>query len=118
VITDIDCHASANEIRAAALRHIKKKGGGYIQIPHDWEPTNELEQDRQLLPLIYPTLFLYGIGGPNNSKRTAPLSLKHHVKHLLNLSDTRFQEHPSFIFTAFNILQWHEMLLHTGLKVK
>jgi hypothetical protein len=49
VITDIDCHASANEIQAAALRHIKKKGGGYIQIPHDWEPANELEQNGQLL---------------------------------------------------------------------
>jgi hypothetical protein len=44
--------------------------------------------------------------------------LKHHVKHLLNLADTRFQKHPSFIFTAFNILQRHEMLSHTGLKVK
>ncbi|KAJ7079344.1 hypothetical protein C8R44DRAFT_836654 [Mycena epipterygia] len=30
----------------------------------------------------------------------------------------KFQVYPSFIFTAFNILQCHEMLLHTGLKVK
>jgi hypothetical protein len=44
--------------------------------------------------------------------------LKRHVKHLLNLSDRRFQEHPSFAFTAFNILQRHEMLLSTSLKVK
>jgi hypothetical protein len=36
----------------------------------------------------------------------------------LSLSDPRFQEHPSFSFTAFNILQRHEMLLHTSLKVK
>jgi hypothetical protein len=27
-------------------------------------------------------------------KRTVPISLKRHVKHLLNLSDGRFQEHP------------------------
>jgi hypothetical protein len=27
VITDVDCHASSNELRAAALRHVKKAGG-------------------------------------------------------------------------------------------
>ncbi|KAJ6613656.1 hypothetical protein B0H10DRAFT_1682288, partial [Mycena sp. CBHHK59/15] len=47
VITDVDCHASSNELRAVALCH-----------------------------------------------------------------------HPSFSFTTFNILQCHEMLLHTSLKVK
>jgi hypothetical protein len=26
VIADVDCHASSNELRAAALRHVKKKG--------------------------------------------------------------------------------------------
>jgi hypothetical protein len=26
VITDVDCHASSNELRAAALRHVKQKG--------------------------------------------------------------------------------------------
>jgi hypothetical protein len=118
VIADVDCHASSNELRAAALRHVKKKGGGYIQIPHDCEPANEFKQDSLLFPMIYPTLFPYGIGGPEDSKRPQPLSLKRHVKHLLNLSDQRFQEHPSFLFTAFNILQRREMLLHTSLKVK
>ncbi|KAJ7302614.1 hypothetical protein DFH08DRAFT_722883 [Mycena albidolilacea] len=74
---------------------------GYIRIPHDWEPENKFEQDRQVLPLIYATLFPYGIGGPNNSKCTIPLSLKHHGKHLLNLSDIRFQEHPWFIHLTY-----------------
>ncbi|KAJ7892947.1 hypothetical protein B0H13DRAFT_1625354, partial [Mycena leptocephala] len=84
VITDIDCHASSNELRAAALRHVQKRGGGYIQIPHDHEPENEFRKDSLLFPLIYPTLFPYGIGGPNDVKRTVPISLKRHVKHLLN----------------------------------
>jgi hypothetical protein len=118
VIADIECHASSNELRAAALRHVKKKGGAYLDIPHDRSPENEFRMDGRLFPLIYPTLFPYGIGGPNDSKRPVPLSFKHHVRHLLNLADSRFQEHPSFIFTAFNMLQRHEMLLHTGLKVK
>ncbi|KAJ7765893.1 hypothetical protein DFH07DRAFT_692386, partial [Mycena maculata] len=81
VITNVDCHASSNELRAAALRHVKKRGGGYIQIPHDHEPENEFRKDSLLFPLIYPTLFPYGIGGPNDSKRAVPVSLKRHVKH-------------------------------------
>jgi hypothetical protein len=117
IITDVDCHASSNELRATALRHVKKSEGGYIQIPHDCEPENEFRRDSLLFPLVYPTLFPYGIGGPNDSKRDVPRSLKHHVKHLLSLSDSRFQEHPSFSFTAFNILQRHETLLHASLKV-
>ncbi|KAJ7127742.1 hypothetical protein C8R44DRAFT_529044, partial [Mycena epipterygia] len=81
MIADVDCHASSNELRAAALRHVKKRGGGYVQIPHDREPANEFNKDSLLFPLIYPTLFPYGIGGPNDSKRTVPVSLKYHVKH-------------------------------------
>jgi hypothetical protein len=118
VITDVECHASSNKLRAAALRHIQNRGGGYLQIPHDRQPENEFRKDSFLFPLMYPTLFPYGIGGPNDSRRAVRLSMKHHVKHLLNLADRRFQEHPSFSFTAFNILQRHEMLLHTGLKLK
>ncbi|KAJ7090159.1 hypothetical protein C8R44DRAFT_545206, partial [Mycena epipterygia] len=81
VIADVNCHASSNELRAAALRHVKKRGGGYIQIPHDKEPENEFRKDSLLFPMIYPTLFPYGIGGPEDSKRPVPLSLKRHVKH-------------------------------------
>ncbi|KAG2746676.1 hypothetical protein P692DRAFT_201840867 [Suillus brevipes Sb2] len=35
VVADVDVHAPANELSAAALRHVKNHGGGYIQIPHD-----------------------------------------------------------------------------------
>jgi hypothetical protein len=68
--------------------------------------------------MIYPTLFPYGIGGPDEARRSTPVSLKQDVKHLFNLGDSRFQEHPSFLFTAFNKLQRRELLLHTSLKVK
>ncbi|KAF8204727.1 hypothetical protein BJ912DRAFT_919331 [Pholiota molesta] len=40
VITDVDGNAPANELRAAALRHVKR-GGGYLKIPHDPTPVNE-----------------------------------------------------------------------------
>ncbi|KAJ6543193.1 hypothetical protein DFH09DRAFT_1249382 [Mycena vulgaris] len=52
VITDVDCHDSSNELRAAALRHVKNKGGGYIQIPHDRDPANEFKKDSLLFPMI------------------------------------------------------------------
>ena len=40
------------------------------------------------------------------------------VKHLFSLHDKCFQEHYSFLFTAFNILQRRNMLLRVGLKAK
>ena len=111
----MDGHAPSNELRAAAFRHIKK-GGGYIQIPHDATPVNEFFNPN-LFPMIYPTLFPYGLGGFEDRTRKTTLSMKRHVKHLFSLSDRRFQEHYSFLFTAFNILQRREILLHTSLKV-
>jgi len=117
VITDVDGHASSNALRAAAVHHIKQKGGGYLQIPHDPDPVNEFFNP-DLFPMIYPTLFPYGIGGFENCLRATPLSMQSQVKHLFSLADRRFQEHYSFLFTAFNILQRRALLLHTSLKVK
>lgn len=116
VITDTSGNAPANELRAAALRHVKR-GGGYIQVPHDPTPVNEFFNP-ELFPMIYPTLFPYGIGGLEDRTRKITVSMKRHVRHLFNLSDRRFQEHYSFLFTVFNILQRRSILLHTSLKVK
>ncbi|KAI0708656.1 hypothetical protein C8Q76DRAFT_627620, partial [Earliella scabrosa] len=81
VITDIDGRAPANELRAAAIRHIKQKGGKYVQVPHEPVPVNEF-CNPDLFPMIYPTLFPYGIGGLEDPRRRSSLSLKRHVKHL------------------------------------
>ena len=116
VITDVTGHSPAHELQAAAFRHVKQ-GGGYIQIPHDSTPVNEFFNPH-LFPMIYPTLFPYGIGGFENCQRRISLSMKQHVKHLGNLANKRFQEHYSFLFTAFNILQRCSVLLHTSLKVR
>lgn len=117
VVTDIDGNATSNQLRAAAMRHVKEKKGGYIEVPHDSKPVNEFFNP-ELFPMIYPTLYPYGIGGFEDSHREVPVSLKRHVKHLFNLSDRRFQEHYSFMFTVFNILQRRAILLHSSLKVK
>jgi hypothetical protein len=117
VITDVDAHAPSHELRAAALRHVKMKGGGYIQIPHDPKPVNEFFNP-ELLPRIYPTLFPYGIGGPKDPCRSRSISFARHIKHYFNLNDRRFQEHYSFLFTTFNIMQRRTILLNTSLKMK
>jgi hypothetical protein len=110
VITDIDGHVPPHELRAAALRHVKQ-GGGYIQILHDPTPVNEF-CNPSLFPMIYPTLFPYGVGGfEDKTHCRIPISMKRHVKHLCSLADRRFQEHYSFMFTAFNILQRQAVLL-------
>ena len=117
VVMDVDGNASSNHLRAAAMRYIKEKGGSYVQIPHDSKPVNEFFNP-ELFPMIYPTLYPYSIGGFEDSRRQVWVSLKRHVKHLFNLNDKRFQEHHSFMFTVFNILQRCAILLHTSLKVK
>jgi hypothetical protein len=115
VITDIDCLTNSNDMRSAAFRHVKNKGKGYIEISHDPEPVNEF-WNPELFPKIYPSLFPYGIGGFEDPQREVPLSMKRHVKYLLNLKDRRFQEHYSFMFTVFNMLQRRQILLQTKLK--
>lgn len=95
VIADVNGRASSNELRAAAIRHIKSKGGGYVEVPHDPSPVNEFNNPT-LFPMMYPTLFPYGIGGFQLKKRATGLSMKRHVKHLFSLADRRFQEHYSF----------------------
>ncbi len=117
VVTDVDGRAPAHELRAAAIRHIKQKGGSYLEIPHGPTPVNEF-CNPSLFPLIYPTLFPYGVGGFEDDQRAVKVSFRRQVKHFMKLRDRRFQIHHSFLFTAFNILQRRSVLLHSSLKVR
>ena len=117
VITDVDNVMSSSQLAAAAIRHMKKKGGGYFQIPHDPTPANEFF-NADLFPMLYPTLYPYGIGGFEDQNRRVRVSMHRHVKHLFCLDDQHFQRHHSFLFTVFNVLQRWEMLLRVGLKAK
>jgi hypothetical protein len=56
IITDVDGCAPADE----QMRHVKKKGRTIV---------NEFF-DPEMFPMIYPTLFLYGIGGFEDGTRT------------------------------------------------
>jgi len=116
VITDVDGNTSPRDLKAAALRHYKR-GGSFLAVAHEPVPVNEF-CNPSLLPMMYPTLFPYGIGGAEDKRRTNAISFENHARHFLSLADRRFQEHYSFMFTAFNIIQRRKMLLHTSLKVK
>ena len=115
VITDVDAHAPSYQLKAAALRHAKR-GGSFIEVPHDPHPVNEFFNP-SMFPMLYPTLFPYGIGGFEDRRRAVPIGLENHVKHMLALADKRFQQHYSFMFVVFNVLQRRKLLLHTSLRV-
>jgi len=117
VVTDVDGDATSNQMRAAAMRHMKSKSGAYLEIPHAEKPVNEFHNP-ELFPMTYPTLFPYGTGGFESLERRCTVSFKRQIKHYLSLTDRRFQEHYSFLFSVFNILQRRSILLHTSLKVK
>lgn len=82
IITDVEGHTTAKDLRVAALNHIQKKGGSYLTIPHDTNPECEFNNP-SLFPKMYPTLFPYGVGGFEDENRKYKISFKRHVKHLL-----------------------------------
>jgi hypothetical protein len=71
-----------------------------------------------MFPMLYPSLFPYSIGGFEDRCQAVPIGLENHGKHMLALTDRRFQEHYSFMFVVFNVIQWRKLLLHTSLCVK
>ncbi|KAJ6592024.1 hypothetical protein DFH09DRAFT_1305950 [Mycena vulgaris] len=117
VVADLDGDAPSRVLRSEALKHLKKPGSNYVEIPHDPKAVNEFNNPH-LFPMIYPTLFPYGLGDLEDLRRRSPLSFKRHIKHFFNLADRRFQEHNSFLFTSFNTVQRRALLLRTSMKVK
>lgn len=116
VVANVDGNSSAAVLRAAAMEHIKKKGSHYIQIPHGTVPVGNFNNPG-LLPMVFPTLFPYGLGGSEDCWRSRPVALHRHVKHLFELADSHFRTHYSFLFLVFNLVQCQKILLHSSLKV-
>ncbi|KAJ7720686.1 hypothetical protein B0H16DRAFT_1230563, partial [Mycena metata] len=80
VVTDVDGNAPSADLRAAALCHMKKPDGNYVELPHDKQPANEFNNPH-LFPMMYPTLFPYGLGGMEDNVRPTKLAFKRHIKH-------------------------------------
>ena len=83
-------------------------------IPRGSAPSNEYNNPTLLFGL-YPTLFPYGTGAFEEFSRPVKTSFKKQVQYLLSYHDRRFEEHHSFIFIVFNMLQRREACLHTRL---
>ena len=73
-------------------------------IPRSKQPANDFSNP-ELLPGLYPTLFPYGCGVPEDSSRPTKVSLNQHIRYLLSLEDRRFEKHHSFMFVLFNMIQ-------------
>ncbi|KAF8975734.1 hypothetical protein BDQ17DRAFT_1395225 [Cyathus striatus] len=72
VVTDINANMPAHELRVAAIKHFKQKEQSSFQFPHDPIPINEFNNP-SMLPMTYPTLFSYGVGGPEDDKHPVKL---------------------------------------------
>lgn len=87
VVTDVDSSSLSSVLCAAAMEHIKNKGARYIQIPHGSRPVGDFNNP-SLLPMIFPTLFPYGLGGCEDCRWSHPVSLQRHARYFLTLADT------------------------------
>ncbi|CAF4056324.1 unnamed protein product [Rotaria sp. Silwood2] len=83
-------------------------------IPHSSKPVNEYFNPK-LLAGLYPTLFCYGRGVPEDQLRPVQITLKEHIRYLLAYNDRRFEKHHSFIFVIFNLLQRRDACFHAQL---
>lgn len=83
-------------------------------IPRGSVPSNEYNNPTLLLGL-YPTLFPYGTGAFEDVSRPVKVSLRKQIQYLLSYHDRRFEEHYSFMFVVFNMLQRREACLHARL---
>ncbi|CAM4822210.1 unnamed protein product [Rotaria magnacalcarata] len=83
-------------------------------IPRGNRPTNEYSNPNLLLG-IFSTLFPYGCGAIEDCSRPVKIDFREHVRYLLSFGDHRFEEHYSFIFVVFNILQRRTACFHAHL---
>ena len=83
-------------------------------IPHSSKPVNEYFNPKLLLGL-YPTLFCYGRGPPEDQSRPVQIKLREHIRYLLSYNDRRFETNYSFIFVVFNLLQRRDACFHAQL---
>lgn len=64
----------------------------------------------------FPTLFPYGEGGIEVSRRRR-VTMGAHVKWALQYEDKRFRNHLQFMFQAFGVLQKRQVASSTGLQI-
>lgn len=63
VVADVDLNAPSHVLCAATMEHVMKLGKGYVQVPHSARLVGDINNPA-FLPLIYPMLFSYSLGAP------------------------------------------------------
>lgn len=89
----------------------------YYIIPRGEEPVSQFGNSKLLIGL-FPTLFPFGVGSPDDLNRQYKTSYKQHIQYLLSYFDKRFERHPSFIYVVFNILQRRNACYKAKLMMK
>ncbi|THU87486.1 hypothetical protein K435DRAFT_821896 [Dendrothele bispora CBS 962.96] len=87
VVTDVSGNETASVLKRAASRHVKQNYGSYVRMPHGNRPATEFNNE-SLFPLMYPTLFPYGLGGFGCSSRLVNISMKAQTR---NVAENVFQ---------------------------
>jgi hypothetical protein len=88
----------------------------YLSYNHHTTMINEYNNPN-IITCMFPTLFSFRIHVLEMNNKPIKLSLQTHVKHLMNLDETRYQfsKHHIFPFFVFNIIQHRQICL--GIKL-
>lgn len=106
-------------LMGSALRNLwgNQKDAPDLVIPHKESKLPEYKNPR-LLPGMFPKLFPKGIGGMEIETHKPLIAFQIQVKYLLELKDPLYQEHETFLFVCFDILQHRSTHLNVHLTAK
>ncbi|CAF4623658.1 unnamed protein product [Rotaria socialis] len=104
---------TAEQTRGLASERSIQKDTVYM-IPRGNRPVNEYSNPNILLGIL-PALFPYGCGAIEDDSRSVQIDFREHLRYLIVFRNRRFEEHYSFIFVVFNILQHRTACFHAHL---
>ena len=114
-VVDVNSNTPLEEKRTNAIKSMRPKP---TIVSHGEDPINTYNNPEYWVNSS-PWLFPYGSGGAEMSDRpNKSLSLRHWVRHLLNLEDPRFRQDRSFMYVAYNILQVRDRTSKSKVLVK
>ncbi|CAM2707357.1 unnamed protein product [Rotaria socialis] len=104
---------TAEQTRGLTSERSIQKDTVYM-IPRGNRPVNEYSNPNILLGIL-PALFPYGCGAIEDDSRSVQIDFREHLRYLIVFRNLRFEEHCSFIFVVFNILQHRTACFHAHL---
>ena len=114
VLNRIRTEAASRTTSMEASEEVTEQEEFVYMIPRSKQPAKDFSNP-ELLPGLYPTLFPYGCGVPEDSSRPTKVSLNQHIRYLLALEDRRFKKHHSFMFVLSSMIQRRQACLNASL---